>query len=365
MPGTVRTLRSYIAPAAPATRAPGTGAESPMRVEFGFTPRWFRARCGIDFSERWHLDPVYRGETLTRMRRELRRVFPGIPFSGVGDDAPCMTLDGVHGATFVAQLFDIPCRYFIDNWPAAEHAFLTPRRIAALQPVSLEDTAVGHNLFEQIDLIARECGVVSGYLNWQGVLNTAFRLRGADIFADLLGDPPLARHLFDIIAETMIQGMRTLYARQRETGFVVEHATVSNCVVNMISPDLYAEHLLPYDARIAEAFPVFGIHNCAWNVDPYIRHYASIPNLGYVDMGIESDFPRARALCPHARRAVMYTPTDLAAKPLEALRADLVRIRTELSPCDIVMADIDDGTLDERVRDFAKLADETLAIPVE
>lgn len=365
MPETMKTLRSYIAPAAPATRAPCTGAEPPMRVEFGFTPRWFRARCGIDFSERWHLDPVYRGETLARMRRELRRAFPGIPFSGTGDGAPAMTIDGVHGATFVARLFRVPCRYAADNWPAAEHAFLTPREIASLRPVSLEESEAGRQLFEQIDVIARECGVVSGYVNWQGVLNTAFRLRGAEIFSDLLADAPLAHHLFEVIAETMIQGMRTLYARQRESGFLVEHATLSNCVVNMVSPGLYAEHILPYDARIAAAFPAFGIHNCAWNVDPHIGHYATIPNLGYVDMGLESTFPRIRALCPHARRAVMYTPMDLTAKPVEALRADLVRIRTELSPCDIVMADIDEGTPGERVLDFARLAGETLSIPVE
>jgi hypothetical protein len=113
---------------------------------------------------------------------------------------------------------------------------------------------------------------------------------------------------------------------------------------------------------IAEAFPGFGVHNCAWNVDPYIADYAGIPNLGYVDMGLESDLAQAKRLCPHARRAVMYTPTDLANKPLDAIRADLVRLRRQLSPCDIVMADVDHGTPDQRVLAFARIAEETLGI---
>jgi len=142
---------------------------------------------------------------------------------------------------------------------------------------------------------------------------------------------------------------------------VVRHATVSNCLVNMISPEAYGEHLLPYDRMIRDAFDHFGVHNCAWNVDPYIADYATIPGLGYVDMGIESDLARAKALCPAARRAVMYKPTDLAAKPLDAadlpsVRSDLSHIRRELSPCDVVMADIDHDTPDGRVVAFADMA---------
>ncbi len=93
-------------------------------------------------------------------------------------------------------------------------------------------------------------------------------------------------------------------------------------------------------------------------MDPYIADYASIEKLGYVDMGLDSDLCRVKRLCPRARRAIMYKPTDLKDKPLHEIRADLERIRRELSPCDIVMADIDTGTPDERVRVFGRMARE-------
>jgi len=52
----------------------------------------------------------------------------------------------------------------------------------------------------------------------------------------------------------------------------------------------------------------------------------------------------------------MYTPMDLANKSPEMLRADMQRIHEELGPCDVVMADIDADTPDERVELFAELS---------
>jgi len=101
------------------------------------------------------------------------------------------------------------------------------------------------------------------------------------------------------------------------------------------------------------------------NKHPCIADYARFRLLGYVDMGLASDLARAKQLCPDTRRALMYKPTDLANKPLDAIRADLQRIRRELSPCDIVMADIDADTPEDRVRAFARIAEEAPAMPVE
>jgi len=63
-------------------------------------------------------------------------------------------------------------------------------------------------------------------------------------------------------------------------------------------------------ATIAEAFGCLGVHNCAWNANPYMEHYAALPSVAYVDMGIKSDLKRARETFPASRRAIMYTPMD-------------------------------------------------------
>ncbi len=249
---TTGQLRSYIAPSAPATRTPCDGSESDLRVEYGFTPLWYRENCDVDFSERWHLDPVYRGETLVRMRQELNRRFPALQLGGANPESAPSTLDGVHGALTISRIFGVGAEYYPDNWPAARHEYLMEAQIRTLEVPDLSSNPVFVQIMEQADLIERHFGRIEGYINWQGVLNNAFRIRGDQIFIDLMMDPGLACHLFEVVTQTMISGMKLLYARQRETGVIVRHATVSNCVVNMVSPDQYREFILPYDRMLDE-----------------------------------------------------------------------------------------------------------------
>ena len=83
-----------------------------------------------------------------------------------------------------------------------------------------------------------------------------------------------------------------------------------------------------------------------------------MPHLGYIDMGQDSDLRRARELFPAARRAIMYTPMDLANKPLDEIRQDFRRIVSDYAPCDIVLADIEAGTEDDRVRAAVQFCEE-------
>jgi hypothetical protein len=347
----MQQLISYIAPSAPATRRPARGDEPFLRPEIGFTPAWYREALGIDFNARWHRDVAYRRETVAAMRAELQRRFPGEPIGGSDrDDGPPDLLTGLFGATSVAQIFGLAPRFACDNWPNVEPRHLTPEAMAALPRPDLDANPFFAGLMRQLDDIAGIEGHIEGFINWQGIINNAQRLRGQDIFIDLFEAPEACHHLFGTLCDTMIEAIRRVQARQRETGVDYRFATVSNCTVNMVSPEQYREFLLPYDRRIAAAFDTLGIHNCAWTADPYLDAYASVPNVGYIDMGLASDLVRAKALFPKARRALMYTPMDLANKPEREIRADFERIARDYAPCDIVIADIDAGIPDERVR---------------
>ena len=189
----------------------------------------------------------------------------------------------------------------------------------ALEPPDLGRNAFFLDLIRQAEWIASNEGRVEGFINWQGVLNNAYRLRGKTLFCDMVDNPDRARHLFDCVCSTMIEVVSRLYARQRDAGVVVDFVTVSNCLVNLVSPAQYSDLLLPYDRRIAEAFGCIGIHNCAWKADPYFDHYITVPHLAYIGMGLDSDLRRARQAFPDARRAIMYTPTHLTSKSLDAI----------------------------------------------
>jgi hypothetical protein len=207
----------------------------------------------------------------------------------------------------------------------------------------------------QVDWVEKSEGKILGYINWQGILNNAQRLRGEKLFFDLVDSPGRCHRLFETIYTTMTEGIKRYHKRQNDSGVETNFMTVSNCLVNMISPDQYRQYFLPYDMRFQEEFGNIAIHNCAWNANPYLEDYSKVKNLGYIDMGIESDLSRARRLIPDARRALMYTPMDLANKPWEEVKTDIERIADEYGPCDIVAADIEADTPDKKVQDLIDL----------
>jgi hypothetical protein len=86
--------------------------------------------------------------------------------------------------------------------------------------------------------------------------------------------------------------------------------------------------------------------------------YAKLPRVSYIDMGMDSDLAKARKLFPDSRRAIMYGPGDVKTKSEGKIREDLVNIAHEYGSCDMVFADIQDGTPDSRVHFLIDLCEE-------
>jgi hypothetical protein len=350
------SLVSYIAPGAPATRRPATGNEPCLRTEIGFTPAWYRQHAEIDFGERFHADPAYRRDCVVAMRRELLERFPGTHIGGADRNAePLDLLTGTYGAGTVAAIYGVPLVYYPDNWPNCAHHYLSDEELARLEPPDLDRNPHFNRLLEQVDWIARSEGAVTGFINWQGVLNNAHRLRGERLFLDMMDEPDKARHLFGCVAKTMEDGIRRLHERQSASGVDYRFVTVSNCLVNLVSPHIYREQLQPFDQQLAALYGCIGIHNCAWNATPYLDSYARVPGVAYIDMGADTDLALARALFPEARRAFMLSPVAAATRPVAELAAEVARIARLLGPCDLVAADLDAGTPDALVRHLAEL----------
>ncbi|MFC2133963.1 hypothetical protein ACFLR4_04695 [Bacteroidota bacterium] len=342
-------LRYYINLGAPPTRTEALGDEPFMRPEVGFNPSWFYKYCGIDFGEEYHKEPKVRMESHRKMSVEIKKKFPGYNIGGVLNDQPIDIITGMYGIGILDKIFGRPIRYFSDKWPVPEGEPMTEDEVDALTIPDLTNNEFFQNIFSQIEEIYRLTGSTRGYLNWQGVLNTAFRFRGQDIFTDMISAPERADHLFNVVADTMIASIKLLHAKQREYGVENEFATISNCTVNTVGPKLYDQFLLPLDIKIRNEFKNFGIHNCAWTVTPYLDGYRKVPNLGYLDMGIDSDLVKAKSLFTETRRNILYTSMNLKNKSDEELRKDFEKIAEELAPCDVGLPDIENDVPDERI----------------
>lgn len=345
-----KQLRSHIAIAAPARREAADGTEAHLRPVLGFEPRWFHLRCGIDFSERWHRDPLYRRETLRTMRAELQRAFPATQQWSGPEARDINTIAGAFGVGFMPAVFGQPLRYYPDRWPHPEpNSELDDATLEALDPNQLLQSNFVEDLLQQIETLSHH-GPVHGDLNWQGVLNTAFHLRGQRIFEDMAERPDFAEMIFAKITETTIRLAQLVQSRQRKTGFDIDWMCVSNCTLSMISPAMYRRLLQPYDARIAQSFQRFGVHTCNWDATRYFKVLRELPAMGYLDMGSDSQFQQARELFPDTRRAVLIHPNLLPQQ--DTLKELLHRIADELAPADVILADIPWDTPDDQVNHF-------------
>ncbi|HBE41881.1 MAG TPA: hypothetical protein DDW27_11880 [Bacteroidales bacterium] len=358
-------LRNHIPISGPATREPFIGNESDLRVSLGFTPRWYNKKLGIDFSEKWHSDPVYRYETLLKMKTYLQDCFPMVPYFKVnmqdGVERTCATISGVHGVMIISLIYGLEVVYTKDYWPSANpEKTLTKEQIENLTVFDVSTAPPVIQLMQQMDTIEKKWGQIHGYLNYQGVLNNAFRIRGNEIFTDMFEEPEFVHHLFRHITETMLNTAKMIQKRQRKSGFYINLLSNSNCVMNMLSPDLAEKFVMPYDIMMSEEFERFGIHICNWSITPYIDALSKIKKMGYIDMGIESDMKKVKEVFPDARRAVMYSPVLLESKSVEDIRIDLRKIYDDLAPCDIVLADVEYTTPDSRVSEFIALTEELL-----
>lgn len=347
-------LRNHIPVGGVSTREPVDGSESPLRVSLGFSPAWYHQRCGVSFTEEWHRDPHVRYRGLETMIAELKRAFPSVPYWETSNRPA--SISGVYGIGIVPGAFGLPQVYAPDRWPTLDsRRHLSLAQVESLSPEGPLNSPIVEELFAQMEIIEREWGLIWGYPQWQGVLNTAFNLRGHEIFTDMYDRPELVRHFLGVIAEVMIRLAKMVEERQRSSGFDIDLLSVSNCVMNMISPQQYRQFVQPCDRLIAESFARFGVHTCEWDVTPYIEVLAELPKMGYLDMGIQSDLTRVKAAFPRTRRALLYSAARLAEAGLDEVRQDVIKIWRQLAPCDLIVADIEPSTPDRRVNELLEM----------
>lgn len=351
-------LRYYINLGAPPRREKAKGNEPFLRPVLGFNPSWFHKYCGINFTEEYYKSPEIRLEAYEKMKKQVLTRFPGLNIGNILEQEAPDLLTGLYGAYPLEVMLGHEMRYFDNAWPACREALLSDEEFNSYKAPEPSSTPIMEEILKQMDRIEELTGTIEGFINYQGVLNIAFKLRGQTIFMDMFDNPEATDNLFTEIASFIVKVAKIIYARQEEAGMGRDFIDVGNCTVNMAGPEAYDRYLFPRDLQIRKEFPHFGVHNCAWEVDPYMDTYSKIESLGYLDMGFYSDLKRAKELFPKARRNVLYTSVDLANKTEEGLREDFRRIAEEIAPCDVGLPDIEIDVPDERIMFTAELCEE-------
>ena len=309
-----------------------------LPVELVFNPNWWHQTAGICFDQSFYLDAQARIQNDVIMRRVLYQRYGEL---GLGEPNP--EPRPVIGSLYVAGGFVIPALLGVEIWFAPDAApqplpmHLTPEQIDRLEKPDFRQTWPLNELIAQMDALEAEWDYLTGDLNTDGLLNAAYHLYGAELFADFYNNPRRVQRLLELIAELIIDV--ATYVRERtdtcsiSVNRMVSHVDArlflhANCSVPMISPRSYRAMQLPIEQQMAQRIQPFGIHHCGDNLQRYASAYAELP-LAFLDVGWGSDVAASRKALPDIFfnlrlspvRMLTCTPQEIATDTESLLRA--------------------------------------------
>ncbi len=334
-------------------------------VEFIFNPNWWFRNYSIPFDEPFYLDKATRIENELRMRQALHDRF-GLGKGGT-KVRPVIGSPYVAGGFVIPALLGLKISFSEGEAPCPVRGDLGPEDVRELRVPDIRTTWPMNLIIADIERLMAEHGYVEGDLNTDGILNTAVHLRGNALFTDFYDDPSLVCHLFQVIAETMIGVARLVRSATGTCSVAVNRSILhldpsmflhANCSLQMISPALYSQFLLPWELYMARELQPYGIHHCGSNLHKFAAPYSQIP-ARFFDVGWGSDVALCRKAFPEAFLNLRLSPVRLFQMSAEEVREDAYGLldkagsRKNVGLCCINM---DYGTRDENVRAVIELA---------
>jgi hypothetical protein len=315
----------------------------------GFMPSWWTLEYGITFGSDFHLDLEVHRATLARMESILQERFGDLPNFFCGDDyANADPMERRYGDALIPALFG--GRVSFDD--ASGHPFAVCLGLTSGQVEQLEVPDVAHHPVTQRLLHPHENGGwrSAGELGFEGVINIAYKLRGQPLFLDMIDAPERARHLYAVIWQTMNDFVHLVRAWQDPAGNQPTYFVNCDCLVNMISGQMYNQQLLEFDRRFYDGFDLYGIHTCNWTIDPYLDSLAEMPRLAYLDMGPGTDLERVHKLFPDLCPSVFVHPQWLRETSEQAIKRRITELGKRIGRGYILFSDLEIGTRDSQIR---------------
>jgi hypothetical protein len=328
-----------------------------------YHPSWWHRHFGLTFEEPFFFDPMVRVEAESRMRAALHARFGDL---GLGEANPAASpvIGPVHLAAGFLPSAVLGCeiRYAPNASPEVLPANLNDDQVQALTVPDLETSPTFRKLISLMDSLEGRFGRLEGDVNWEGVQNVALNLRGQQLFLDYYENPPLARRLLDVVAETLVAMAAYVRRRTGSTSLAVNRvigavdsriSLHSNCTVAMISADVYREYLLGSDQYLARELYPYGIHHCGADMHKVGEAYSCVEGAEFFDVGWGSDLAECRAALPRAIFSLRLSPVRVAAGTPADVTADVETVLHTAGPLNqaaLCCINLDDQTPDENVR---------------
>lgn len=203
----------------------------------------------------------------------------------------CPMLAPWHGVGMYAELLGCEILFHKNDWPWAKPIITdNPDDVYGLKPKKLEESALWKHLFETIDFFQKNTNgdIPICTTDPQGPMATASMIwHTEDLLCACYTNPKEVHYLMNLITDLFIE----FYDRQLAVidnpafpgwGFPLGESgrgiSMSDDNAAFLSPELYMEFCVPYNARIAEHFNGLYLHSCG-NWMHNIPAALSIPKL--------------------------------------------------------------------------------------
>lgn len=333
-----------------------------------FHPTWWHKNAGIDFSQPFFDDPAYRIDCDCKMRRCLYDHF-GAYGIGEKDPAPRPLLgtDLLAAGYLLSELMGCKIVYQPNNSPQVKCSNLDAETVGSLRAPDLDGNPIWARTQKQIDWLLEHYGHVETYINLQGIQNIALDLMGQELFLAYYTDPDEITALLEQLTKLSIDvGQRFRALSKDISGGVTaivrqvmpDCYLTSNCSVEMVSNAVYEEFLLPWDTRLAETFPSFGIHHCGKTMEHVCAGYQKVPNLTFAEVGAGSNLSYVRECFPHTMLNARYSAVNLVTQTPEQIAAKVKQLlhdgKAEEGHLSISCVGIDGNAPEEHILAFLK-----------
>jgi Uroporphyrinogen decarboxylase (URO-D) len=283
------------------------------------SPNWVHTATGVRFDERYFMDPEYRqsenrriGEWLDDFNQSLRRRFlrhdvdwEPIGISGIDGmydprGLSAITVGLPQPFVVVTAMFGGRIEYFDgDNPDSSGYPLAGIESVSEIAIPDFENTWPVSEWLRQYDELVAKYGksnVELQFLYLHSPLTIAYRLRGEQLFLDMVDSPELAERIIDAAHATAL-GIYQLY--ERRVGKPKPTLPIATCIASLVSSSVFRRWELPWLRRLMDQYPSALIHTCGPS-SHVLEPLAELTGVVTMEVGAGTDIARTRELFPDA-----------------------------------------------------------------
>lgn len=284
-------------------------------LHFSWMPDWVNKHIGTCFTREYYEDYELRKAEADKLERYLYENFGDI---GLGEKKPDVPYCVTFGLGGISNALGCDLRFSDAAWPQVLPMNLSLSEAIKLKCNNPASTYPISEMLRQATEIKDKYGKCAGEVAHIGSLVIALDVRGSDFLLDFYDNPADAKKLLHICAETFVECIKTIRKITGYNGVVVP----GNCPLAMLSGQNYKDFVQPFDIWLSKQFETFGLHHCG-NQNQTIAGLAEVPNVSYVDIGVQTDIKLVRKYWGTNKR-LNFTSFDIRDKSEDVVIGEII-----------------------------------------